>query len=146
MSRILTFRPLTDDDRERLRNVRQTVQRVRDTIVNMNDEYADNELERVLDDLECAHIELQLLHQRMATGCVDWIARAMDYDFPAKQQKYRARLWSTVDLFSHRHRRTRRVIYLETKQGLETRHLLTLGYTGQKTSTPSIKIPQKWRA
>lgn len=53
----------------------------------------------------------------------------MDYDFPAKQAGYRVPAWGFVDRLSTTPRRLRRVAILDTKQGLEVRHLIRLGYT-----------------
>jgi hypothetical protein len=52
----------------------------------------------------------------------------MNYAFAAKQTEYRRRQWIMVDRLSKKPVALRRVLYLDTKQGLETRHLLSLGY------------------
>ncbi len=52
----------------------------------------------------------------------------MDYDFDAKQKGYRAPAWQAVDRMMKMPRGMRRVAILDTKQGLEVRHLVALGY------------------
>jgi hypothetical protein len=55
----------------------------------------------------------------------------MDYAFEAKQQEYREPVWRQVEQFSSKPPSMRKVVYLDTKQGLETRYLLGLGYSAE---------------
>ncbi len=52
----------------------------------------------------------------------------MDYDFDAKQTGFRAPAWMFADRMCKTPRAFRRVAVLDTAQGLEVRHLLSLGY------------------
>jgi hypothetical protein len=52
----------------------------------------------------------------------------MRYDFHEKQRWFRQPVWDAVDAFMGKPRPLRTVLYLDTKQALETKHLLDLGY------------------
>jgi hypothetical protein len=63
------------------------------------------------------------------SGATDAAAEdPMKYDFEAKQRQYRVSMWSAIDAMCSKPIKLRRVVYLDTSQGLETRHLLALGY------------------
>lgn len=59
----------------------------------------------------------------------------MDYAFEAKQKGYREPAWMFADRMCKRPRALRRVAILDTAQGLEVRHLLSLGYRAENILT-----------